>query len=50
MLLDKLREQGYSDDMISAAIVNGRYDNTKSTPLMRACQYGKVKTAKYLIE
>ncbi|CDW79090.1 ankyrin repeat domain-containing protein 50-like [Stylonychia lemnae] len=50
LLLDKLREQGYSNDMITSAIVNGRFDNSKSTPLMRACQYGSVQTVKFLID
>lgn len=28
MILDKLREQGQSEDMITATVINGRYDNT----------------------
>eukprot|EP00347_Sterkiella_histriomuscorum_P012928 403366687 len=49
-LLDKLRDMGQSEDLITATVINGRYDSTQSTPLMRACQYGNVQTAKVLVE
>lgn len=36
--------------MIRATIINGRFDNSHSTPLMRACTYGSMETVKTLVE
>ena len=36
-VLDELKKQGLKDAEIETQIINGKFDKTKSTPLIRAC-------------
>ena len=50
LVLDKLKQKGYTEDMLKLSVVNGRFDNTGSTPFIRACQCGSLETVEYLYE
>lgn len=49
-ILEMLKKRGLSDYIIENEIVNGQFENSKSTPLIRACCHGNFEVVKYLIE
>lgn len=50
-VLEKLKQSGdYDHQRIEREIINGKFDKSKSTPLMRACIHGNLEVVKVLVE
>lgn len=49
-VLDSLKSQGMSQGEIEKKVINGVYDKTRSTPLIRASQSGNLFMVKLLLD
>ena len=49
-ILDRLRAQGMKEEDIKNKVINGRFERTLSTPIIRACHSENVELVAYLIE
>lgn len=50
-ILKRLKgNEGFTEERIKSEVINGKFDKTESTPLIRACSYGNLELVKYLYE
>lgn len=50
LVLNQLRSRGFSEDKIKNQLINGKFEKSESTPLIRSCMNGNLEITKYLIE